>query len=132
MRTLRLNTLPSVIPKFAIVSVIIGVAASLWGCATRQPLTDDNLQPDIEAYSQCANKYALSLLSTPDPADQVARMAVSYCGAERLTLLDKLKAENAGKIHAAVYAESFVDGIEEKLKTQIADKIKQMRAKNQP
>ena len=130
MRTLRLNTLPSVIPKFAIVSVIIGVAASLWGCATRQPLTDDNLQPDIEAYSQCANKYALSLLSTPDPADQVARMAVSYCGAERLTLLDKLKAEDAGKIHAGVHVGLFVDGIEEGLKTQIARKVMRMRTKN--
>jgi hypothetical protein len=132
MRTLRLNTLPSVIPRFAIVSVIMGVMASLWGCATRQPLTYDNLQPDIEAYSQCANKHALSLLSTSDAAEQIARVAVRHCGAERLILLDKIKAENAGKIHAGVHAGLFVDGIEEGLKTQIARKVMRMRTKNQP
>jgi hypothetical protein len=130
MPTLRLNTLPSVIPRFAEVSVIMGVVASLWGCAAQQPLTYDNLKPDIEAYSQCANKYALSLLSTPDPAEQVARVAVRHCGAERLILLDKLKAENAGKIHAGVHAGLFVEGIEEGLKTQIARKVMRMRTKN--
>jgi len=107
--------------------LLAAAAAALCGCATRPPYTDATIGGERQAYIHCAVTKAFSLSSSPEPALHIAQLAVNECEQEKIAVYDKLKTENARRLQAKAFAESYVSELSSTMVSQIAVRLMQVR-----